>query len=237
MKTDAVIFDLDDTLVAFDLVTESTWRQVCLEYVSGNRSVSFDAVFNAVTAESREFWSDEERHKTGRLDIVSARRSVVSSAFSKLGLPDGDALVLADRYSAQRLNNMYLMPGAEETLSVLRGRQIKLAMITNGDLEIQRYKIDRFGLEKFFGYIMIEGEVGYGKPDKRIFETAILRLGVAPERAVMVGDNLEWDVGGPQAVGINGIWFDVRRSGLPPDTHVVPAAIITSLDQLPGFLG
>lgn len=232
----AVIFDLDDTLVAFDLVTESTWRQVCDEYASENPAQPAAAVYDAVTSESHWYWSDEERHRVGRNDIVAARRGIVKSAFEKHGLPLHDAVKVADRYSTLRLENMYVLPGAKETLSLLSDRQIPLGLITNGDSETQRSKIDRFGLGGYFKEILIEGEVGFAKPDRRIFELAVSRFGVTPGQMLMVGDNLKWDVAGARSVGMRGIWFDVKKRGLPDNSAVRPDAVITSIAELPGYL-
>jgi putative hydrolase of the HAD superfamily len=236
VRTLAVIFDLDDTLVAFDLVTESTWRQVCDEYAAANPAHPAAAVYDAVTSESHWYWSDEERHRVGRNDIFAARRGIVKSAFEKHGLPLHDAVKVADRYSTLRLENMYVLPGAKETLSLLSDGQIPLGLITNGDSETQRSKIDRFGLGGYFKEILIEGEVGFGKPDRRIFELAVSRFGVTPEQMLMVGDNLKWDVAGPQSVGMRGIWFDVKKRGLQKNSTVVPDAVITSIAELPEHL-
>ena len=236
VRTIAVIFDLDDTLVAFDLVTESTWRQVCDEYASENPAHPAADVYDAVSKESHWYWSDEERHRVGRNDIVAARRGIVKSAFEKHGLPLQDAVKVADRYSALRLENMYLIPGAKEILDNLQARRFRLGMISNGDSPIQRLKLRRFDLEKYFEMILIEGEVGFGKPDRRIYELALSKLGTAPDKTVMVGDNLKWDVAGPQSVGMRGIWFDVKKRGLQKDSTVVPDAVITSIAELPEHL-
>ena len=48
----------------------------------------------------------------------------------------------------------------------------------------------------------------------------------------MVGDNLEWDVAGAQAVGIRGVWLDRHGTGLPPESDVVPDAIVGSIAEL-----
>ncbi len=224
--------DLDDTLVAFDLVTESTWRQVCDEYCTQGTSIKSAELYEAVTKESKWYWSDEERHRIGRNDIVSARRGIVKTAFEKYGFPVADATRVADRYSELRLLNMYLLPGVEETLHSIKGRNIPIAMISNGDSPIQRAKLARFDLEKYFDMILIEGEVGFGKPDRRIYELALSRLGTLPSETVMVGDNMNWDVIGPMSVGMRGIWFDVKGKGLPPESEVRPDAVITEVAQL-----
>ena len=236
MEIDAIIFDLDDTLVAFDLVTESTWLEVCEEFARENPPFSAKEIYDAVITESHWYWSDEERHRIGRNDIVMARRGIVRSAFDKHGIPLRDAERVANRYSELKLENIYVLPGAIETLSEIAGREIRLGLISNGDSPIQRQKLKRFDLEKYFDVILIEGEVGYGKPDRRIYEVALSKMNTAGERTMMVGDNLKWDVAGPQSVGMYGIWFDVKRRGLPEDSGIRPDGVITDISQILDYL-
>src|SRR3990172_6080875 len=73
-----------------------------------------------------------------------------------------------------------------------------------------------------FDCILIEEEFGAGKPDERIFRHALEKLNVAPSNAWMVGDNLERDIGGAQAVGISGIWVDWRGGGVPNPPPLKP---------------
>ena len=80
--------------------------------------------------------------------------------------------------------------------------------------------------------ILIEGEIGFGKPDPRVYTRALAALGVAAGDTWMVGDNLEWDVAEPQRQGIYGIWIDVRGSGLPSGQPVRPDRIIRRLSDL-----
>jgi len=47
-----------------------------------------------------------------------------------------------------------------------------------------------------------------------------------------VGDNLEWDVEGPQRLGIRGIWIDIRGRGVPTKSEVPPFRVIRSLAEL-----
>ena len=48
----------------------------------------------------------------------------------------------------------------------------------------------------------------------------------------MVGDNLEWDVEGAQAVGILGIWLDQHGNGLPESSTVTPDRVIRAISTL-----
>lgn len=124
------------------------------------------------------------------------------------------------------------LPGAIDALRRLRDRGVALALLTNGDTQGQRNKIERFGLAPFFNDILVEGELGYGKPDLRVYSRALSSLEVEPGETWMVGDNLEWDVSAPQKLGIAGIWVDYAGTGLPPATDVVPDRIMRSISEL-----
>ncbi|MBI4886287.1 MAG: HAD family hydrolase, partial [Acidobacteria bacterium] len=125
-----------------------------------------------------------------------------------------------------------LFPDAIGTLKWLREAGCRLALVTNGAAGAQRQKIERFGLQPLVDLILVEGELGFGKPDARIYQLALRELAVAPEQAWMVGDNLEWDVGQPQTLGLTGVWVDTGRTGLPVACPVRPDLIIDSLGAL-----
>ena len=148
----------------------------------------------------------------------------------------GDAPTLAEkiaeRYSSQR--DLGIRPFAEavETVRWLRESGCRLALLTNGSGVDQRSKVTRFGLAELFDLILIEGELGYGKPDTRVYRLALEKLGVTAAEAWMVGDNLEWDVAAPQRLGIFGIWVDARGAGLPPEHTARPNRIVRRLSDL-----
>ena len=125
-----------------------------------------------------------------------------------------------------------MFPDAHETLDRLKELGVKLALITNGAGEPQRAKVVRFALEHRFDHIQIEAEHGFGKPEERAYTHAMEVLGVEPHQTWMVGDNLEWEVVGPQRLGIHAIWHDGYGVGLPPDCPIRPDRIIRALPEL-----
>lgn len=232
MNICGILFDLDDTLVAFDAVTDQSWKEVCLEYSTARPGVDPEALFAAIKKVSDWHWSDPERHRIGRNNLPVARRSVLRKAFMALDLPETDADAMAERYSTVRLDNMYVLPGAQSALDLLSSKGYKLGLLTNGDGETQRYKIERFALGKYFETILVEGELGYGKPDMRIYRLALSALGLEPEETCMVGDNLIWDVEAPQNLGIRAIWLDRKGTGLPTGSTATPHQVIRHISEV-----
>jgi putative hydrolase of the HAD superfamily len=233
MLPKGILLDLDDTLLAYSVVAEPTWRRVCVDFAGRIDSMNPEKLFQAIHNVSSWYWSDRERHKNGRRDINSARRMIVKQALQDLGIDNLSlAWEIADAFSVQREEGIYLFEKAEETLEYLTAQNISLALMTNGEARKQRNKIKRFNLERFFKSILIEGELGFGKPEEQVYKRALNELGFGPEDVWTVGDNLEWDVSAPQKLGIFGIWNDFSKQGLPPGSEIIPDRIIHDISEL-----
>ncbi len=122
---------------------------------------------------------------------------------------------------------------ALDTLLTLKARGYKLGVITNGAPLAQRRKLDFSGLLPLFDAVLVGGEEGVPKPHPAIFRRAAARLGLRPDRCVMVGDHAKNDLCAAQAVGMKTVF--IRLDGqepavpgeLPPGTPTV-----TQLRQL-----
>jgi HAD superfamily hydrolase (TIGR01458 family) len=90
------------------------------------------------------------------------------------------------------------------------------------------------GLEYAAG---VEAEV-VGKPSRAYFEAALAELGASPHEAVMVGDDVEADVGGAKAAGLRGVL--VRTGKFREESLAAaepqPDAVIDSIAELPALL-
>jgi len=233
MLPKGILFDLDDTIIAFDAVANPTWQRLCDTYARQFTLCDPTHLYNAIQDVRTWYWSDPARHKWARHNLAQLRRDIVRRAFATLGIENlALAHDMADTYAAEREALIHLFPQAEETLQYLCDHYVALALITNGAAQQQRQKGQRFGLERFFTTILIEGEVGYGKPEEVVYRRALATMGLAPDAVWSVGDHLEWDVSAPQQLGMLGIWHDVRAQGLPPASPIIPDRIITSIAEL-----
>ncbi len=228
-----MLLDLDDTIIVHSATSDPCWRRVCERYASKIEILSAEQLFDAIRASSDVYWNDAARHRRGRLDLPKARREVVAAAFSQLGLDDRElAHAIADAYTVERSASFYPYPGALETLEVFRQRGIRLGLVTNGNSSEQRPKIERFRLAPFFEHIFIEGEMGMGKPDPRVFRHVLDTFEIEAQEAWMVGDNLVWDVEAPQRLGIFSVWIDLTGNGTPSSSAVKPDLTVSSLAEL-----
>ena len=111
--------------------------------------------------------------------------------------------------------DLALFPDVTPTLEALRGRGLKLGMISNMDRggggggggggdELA----ESLGLGPHLDLAVTSSEVGVEKPHARIFQAALQRAGVEPSEAVHVGDQPTSDVDGALAVGIQPVLLD-----------------------------
>ncbi len=229
----AILFDMDDTILAYSQNSDSSWRLVCEQFVDKVDSIHPDTLIKAIKANSSAYWSDPERHRIGRLDLDKTREKIVADTLVQFGI-DNPSLAhdMALAYAAHREEAIKPFPDAITTLQEFRKQGVLLGLLTNGNAVIQRRRIEKHALTSYFDYILIEGEFGIGKPDRRVYFQALDQLAVKPEETWMVGDNLEWEVAVPQRLGIFAIWYDFASVGLPESSTIHPDRIIRSLSEL-----
>jgi putative hydrolase of the HAD superfamily len=227
----ALLVDLDDTLLDYSGGVEECWQAACVECAPA--AVEQAGLLRALADTRVWFWSDPERHRRERTDMLGAWTRIAAHALERCGVPDAAAAEAIGReFAARRRRRMQLFPEALACLQQWRARGIPLALVTNGDAREQRWKIDTYQLAPFFGAMVIEGEFGAGKPDEIVYRHALQALGVRPEEAWMVGDHLEFDVDAPQRLGLRGVWVDRRQQGLPSGATVRPHRVIRDLREL-----
>ncbi|HYB69810.1 MAG TPA: HAD family hydrolase [Candidatus Bathyarchaeia archaeon] len=228
----ALLVDLDDTLLDYSGGADECWRHAC-EALAGPAGIDPVRLVKAIGETRRWFWSDPGRHRVERADMLRAWTRITAHALGTLDRADPAlAAAIATDFADRRWERMVLFPGVTPALETLRDRGVPLALVTNGDPGHQRRKIAQHDLERFFDVIVIEGEIGAGKPDDLVYRYTLSKLQVRAEDAAMVGDNLEWDVAAPQRLGMRGIWVDGPGHGVPPAAGVVPHRIIRAFPEV-----
>jgi putative hydrolase of the HAD superfamily len=113
--------------------------------------------------------------------------------------------VFEDAYNAFALAENWRAPeGAEALLKSLSARGYNLALLSNADGRCRRILQD-MGLAKYLKHILLSCEVGYEKPDIRLFKRVEVILGAKPEEILHVGDSQRNDGDGPRAADWNAV--------------------------------
>jgi putative hydrolase of the HAD superfamily len=187
-----ILFDLDGTL--FD-------RDAAVRELFADQHRAFAGALAGVPREpfiERLLELDQHGH--------ADKRMMYAVLVRELGLDAslGDRLLehFRDVYSHFGATFSDVLP----TLEALRARGLALGLVSNGRVDTQAAKVARLGLEPLLDAVLISEREGVRKPDRRIFERALGRLGAAPAEAWHVGDHPHADVAGARAAGLTAVW-------------------------------
>jgi len=155
----------------------------------------------------------------------------------------GDTLVVEESVGRKHLWEVTLqkLPHLDEVLMELKSRGYKLGLITNTVVsreEHVRMALRRIDIEKYFDVVVTSVDVGFNKPDEKIFFTALKAVNIKPKEAVMVGNRISADILGGNRIGMKTILYKWNERYLneikSPEEQ--PTRIINSLKELPKIL-
>ncbi|MFD1872910.1 HAD family hydrolase [Hymenobacter bucti] len=220
-----ILFDLDDTL--FDHA--GTARAALAAIAAGRAAlhgVPVEDLYGRYSALLEEL---HPQVMTGRISYLAAREQ----RFQRLLAPYEPAASAAEaaQLAAQHYGHYQQLrrpvAGALALLQALKPTH-KIGIVTNNRTAEQQEKLRYLGMSELVDALITSEEVGVLKPDPRIYQVALARLGSQPAETVMVGDNWLADVLGALAVGIRPVWLN-RTGAARPLPHVTE---LTSLEPL-----
>jgi HAD superfamily hydrolase (TIGR01549 family) len=128
---------------------------------------------------------------------------------------DDDVPAALDRFRAGIVERLRAYDGVLADLDALRSAGHRVAVVTNGTSAQQRAKIERCGIAEHVDAVVVSDEEGVAKPDPRLLEVALQRLGAAgaDRRYVwMVGDAGHADVAAGRSAGVRTAWVSHGRA-------------------------
>ncbi|HWD25443.1 MAG TPA: HAD-IA family hydrolase [Acidimicrobiales bacterium] len=220
---EAVVFDWYATLGA--PIEDGWW--------SGLRTLIFDAggtVDEGAIAQWQELpidhlsWSVSEAEYSAWI-LQRFRTLLVSCAIPDERLDD----VVARSEAIRIAERIEIIEGARATIDALRQSGLAVAVCSNWHWDLDLH-LEHNGVRDLFDLVICSAIVGYRKPHPAIFDLVTAGLGVDPERILFVGDDLDADIAGAAAAGMQPVhagWAIPCRTG-----HPESVACCTSYDDL-----
>jgi HAD superfamily hydrolase (TIGR01549 family) len=225
-----IIFDMDGTLI------RHTWRLSQLTETLFNRFAdelapfTADEFFDVFWAKSDDTWA---MMVDGVLDGETAAKYSYVNTLRSLGKDTGLAPVMLAAWQELVLAEAIPFDDTYMVLDAVRGK-FTTGILTNGFIGLQRAKLERYNFEAHVDFTLVSEEVGYHKPDQRIFLAALKMAGNAlPKQTLFVGDNLLTDIEGALAAGMIPILMNPGDDIDPPPGVVK----ISQLRELLALLG
>ena len=205
-KITDVFFDLDHTLWDFDKNSKLAFKRVFKTHNVGLGIEEFISIYEPI---NEHYW---KAYREDRVTKEQLRRGRLVDTFKSFNLSFSEKKIdqLADSYIEELPEDNHLFSGAITLLNYLKPNY-SLHIITNGFNEVQQKKISKSGIKSYFNTITTSEEVGLKKPHPVIFETALKKAKAQPEKSIMIGDSLEADIQGAQAVGMETLFFNYRN--------------------------
>ena len=204
-KLKALLFDFGGTLAFLD------YELLAREFSREGRRLDALALEHAEYAGRAAI----DRH------LMTDGNKVVSGAYEQFfrgwmeaaGIPEEEFRECAARFTAiHREATLWrvVRPGTFEALEAFKSAGYKLAIVSNAEGQVEA-DAKRFGLAPYFDVIIDSHIVGVAKPDPRIFQIALERLGMGPDEVKFTGDIYSIDVEGARAAGIEARLIDQHR--------------------------
>ena len=224
-----VLFDLDDTL--FDHQHCSRAGLVAVQATYARR---IDRPLDELESAYHmllEQW--HEKVLDGSISIDEARverfRSLLSA--EQTIATDAESQAAARCYRGAYVAACRPVPGAIELLQRV-GAERPIGVVTNHVVSEQVKKIATIGVGPFVDELVVSEEVGVAKPDARVFEAALSRLGGTPGEAVMIGDSWSSDILGATGLGIRAIWLNRYDTPCPDPSLATEIRSLEPVDEI-----
>ena len=230
MKTRAVLFDVGETLVH----PAPSFAGLFASVLSDHGHPRTERDVSQATIVITERFSEAARNAEGWTFTAEGSRAfwvgVYEGMLEALELPARDGLRDALYAEFTELANYAVFDDVPATMAALNAAGYRLAIVSNYEAWLEDLLVE-VGLDGSFPVRVISGLEGIEKPDPRIYALALERLDLAPDQAVFVGDNPEFDVDPSASMGMATVLID-RRDRYPDHAGVR----ITDLRQLPAHL-
>ncbi|MCD4681904.1 MAG: YjjG family noncanonical pyrimidine nucleotidase [Bacteroidales bacterium] len=203
MKYKHIFIDLDRTIYDFDKSTHDTFLELFDKFGLYDRGVPFEQFFELYKKNNVDLWDQYREGKIAKKFLNVQRFDIT---LKKFGINDR---AFAGRFASDYLINSplkkSLFPNVIEVLEYLKPKYT-LHIITNGFEEVQVSKLEANDLNKYFTTVTTSEEAKAKKPKRRIFEYAFKKADAKVEESLMIGDDLEVDILGALAVGMDGVY-------------------------------
>ncbi|GAA5575095.1 YjjG family noncanonical pyrimidine nucleotidase [Porphyromonas gingivalis] len=224
-----LFIDLDDTLWDTYHNNKSSLEELYHTHAWDRYFDSFETFFSIYLPHNEALWSE---YRYGQIDKPTLTLERFRRPFTGyLTLSDEQILTWNAEFLSITGRKTRLCPHALEVMEYLH-RYYKVYILSNGFREIQHAKLTNSGLAPYIDRVILSEDAGINKPNKKIFDFALVKAKARKTESIMIGDSWEADIVGAANAGLASVWYNPNRHILPDDGVGAPMHIISSLSEL-----
>ncbi len=224
-KPRGILFDLGGTLIMSGFDREAGLKGL-MDLIPDSHNLSVEAV--------REISDEliETTYSVENMQFVQFSRSQFDrNLFARLGITVNLSDEELDIKFVENTFNVTVEPGSAGMLAEVKRMGIRLGVVSNSNLggSCFTHFLQKWGLLSPLDFVMSSADYGFRKPHPQLFKTALARLGTQADETWFVGDTIDVDIEGSEAVGMTAFWYN--PSGDKPE-GLTPKREIRSWDEL-----
>ncbi|MBN1546005.1 MAG: HAD family hydrolase [Syntrophaceae bacterium] len=236
MKIKGIIFDINGTLI--DIHTDEGMDEI---YRAVSRFLTYQGIY-LHSREVRERYHrimKEQVEASGQeypeFDVTALWQEFLLRSLNPLWRPPPGKLAVMPRFLAEMYrgisrHRLELYPDVKPVLDELQSR-FSLAVVSDGQSPWALPEMRATAIDHYFDPIIISGDYGFRKPDPRLFQAALDKIGAGPDEVLFVGNDMYRDVFGAGQMGIKTV-FLLSNQGRQHMEGVAPDYIIYRFAEL-----
>jgi putative hydrolase of the HAD superfamily len=225
-----IFFDLDHTLWDYDRNVSESLSELYHHYdLLGLGILTFQNFFDSFHHVNYQLW---DWYNVGKINKENLRKDRFRMIFEHAGASaDTIPLPFEEDFMHRTSSKSHVFPYTFEILAYLQNKY-QLHIITNGFDESQAKKLNSAKLTSYFDLVITSETTGHKKPDARIFDHTVAKLGTRHEHCLMIGDNPDSDILGAINAGIDQVFFNPHGKQI----DLMPTYTISHLKELEDLL-
>ncbi len=203
-----LFIDLDDTIYDFSEASRESFRETYDRLHYERYFDSFEHYLSLYEPYNLELW---RIYGEGKITKEELNRRRYSHPLECVGVNDQQ---LADTFCREALGRIPtkgpLMPGALELLEYLRPKY-NMYILSNGFKELQSRKMRTAGIDGYFDALILSEDIGINKPNRELYEYALVRTGSKLNESLMIGDMFDTDIVGAANIGMEQMYYNPKE--------------------------
>lgn len=209
----AVIFDMDGTLIDTERVSQAAWRRAAQDFRIEIPEHILHAFVGCSIPNAMNMIDDEFGDPAFTERLFNRRHEIFDATWK---------------------DELELKPGAAEAVAAVRERGLAAALATSSVRDRAITSMERLGLMELFDAAVFDEDIEHHKPAPDVYLVAADHLGVEPTRCVTVEDSFN-GVRAGAAAGMRTIMVPDYNEPTP-EIRALCAEVLTTLHELPAAL-